>query len=149
MNTTIHLFIFEGHTFYYRTCDMSEKLRSLGKFEESEQYGAMFLVMHMDGKVFVDDRAPIWYRHLATMHEYICMDGQYADILSNLAEGDERCASIDLGLADMVRDTDDPELAIDYLNARAHMLELLISGKLNESPQIKISQQRIAERLNG
>ncbi len=140
-----HLFEHAHHVFYYTTCNMSEVLNAQGKAEYSEELGAIYLVINGENGVFVDERAPVWYRHLATMHEYICMNRENCDILPDIPDGDDRCAKIDLALVEKLRD--DPELGSDYLFARREMFELLIRAKLNTTQPIHTSLARISEAL--
>ena len=137
-----HLFIFNGQSFYYNICDMNDYLESIRRPDLIGGYRKTFLVNLKDGEVCLDQNAPLWYRKLATIHEYTYWNSTSIPEIGEIPASPDRRALIDIGIYQLMNEQF-PDIANEYLLARLNYYDMLLDEELIYSPEMSESRKKL------
>ncbi len=98
-----------------------------------------------DGRVFLSDDSPKWYRKLASLSEEVCMAEKYPELLEGYswADNDHFDAAVEAMIIDRFTSS---QTRKNYIKARIQMFTLIRNTRLNTIPGIQIALDYLIER---
>ncbi len=81
------------------------------------------------GEIFVDERAPEWYKKLATFHEEICCKHLHEELIPDITSDSKRCSIIEGYILRQL--ADNPLIRSQYASARQKMFKFLLAKGLS------------------
>lgn len=98
-----------------------------------------------DGRVFLSEDSPKWYRKLASLSEEVCMAEKYPELLEGYswADKDHFDAVVEAMIIDRFTSG---RTRKNYIEARIQMFTLIRDAKLNTIPGIQIALDYLIER---
>lgn len=119
-------------------------LTSFEKFAKHEN--RKWLVYYAtDGRVFLDETSPKWYRRIASLSEEICMAEKYPELMEEYswADNDHFDAAVEAMIIDRFTSS---QTRKNYIEARIQMFTLIRDTRLNTIPGIQTALDYLIER---
>jgi hypothetical protein len=98
-----------------------------------------------DGRVFLNETSPKWYRRLASLSEEVCMAEKYPELMEGYswADNDHFDAAVEAMIIDKFTSR---QTRKNYIEARIQMFTLIRDTKLNTVPAIQIALDYLIKR---